>query len=795
MSESGSQITLKQLLDRHQRIQIPMIQRDYAQGRPAAEDVREEFLGTLKQAFALAPDDAALPLNLDFIYGSVDIDGPVRFLPLDGQQRLTTLFLLHWYLAWRDGCQVEFQQVFCEDEGSRFSYSVRPSSAEFLDALVNFWPEREAAEGVSLAKLINNQAWYFRYWRLDPTIQSCLVMLEAIHQHFADVKGAYPRLMDGRRPVITFQLLALENFGLSDDLYIKMNARGKPLTAFETFKARYEYELKGQFLVETRDISGQPFAIADFFARRMDTRWADFFWAYRDKETHLYDDAVMNFFHAVAFVCRDPASSSYLEDVSLFRAKPLRSAYALYHKGRWLERDFSLTLMLLLETWSAQEDKFTPLLPDNPYFNEALTFQRLISDPSALAYTDLVQLFAYVAFLRASVEPPEPQALLDWMRVICNLSINSSYERPSDMQRSILAVQELLPHAGNILGYFASNEKPTSGFYLQQVSEERVKAELLLAHRGWRGLIERAEKHGYFKGQIEFLLEFSGALDMLRIETLANWRPPLHVSMQQQFSECLDKAETMFNARGLSSLTDFRWERSLLSLGNYFLRSGSNRSFLVNSASEQASWKRLLRAGREDEQKARELLGELWNKIDLASPLELQLDKLIADAEGLEPWRQVMVDTPEVFRYCGEHGLRWDGNHIYLLKKSRMSGMHAELFSYHLYTQLKAVHQQKKLLPLLLYDYQAVSGSEFEPFLYLALTLRGYSLYPLVYSFSGRFRIEVSRKELKPVPDLESLLVTTFKFDEQKGIITLDVTREHIHTKLRAMGRAVKALE
>ncbi|WHL29694.1 hypothetical protein QJS63_11600 [Pseudomonas juntendi] len=72
MSKSGSQITLKQLLGRHQRIQIPMIQRDYAQGRPAAEDVREEFLGTLLQAFTSAQNSDALPLNLDFIYGSVD---------------------------------------------------------------------------------------------------------------------------------------------------------------------------------------------------------------------------------------------------------------------------------------------------------------------------------------------------------------------------------------------------------------------------------------------------------------------------------------------------------------------------------------------------------------------------------------------------------------------------------------------------------------------------------------------------------------------------------------------------
>lgn len=580
MSESGSQITLKQLLSRHQRIQIPMIQRDYAQGRSAAEDVREEFLRTLQQAFALAPDDGALPLNLDFIYGSLDVDGPARFLPLDGQQRLTTLFLLHWYLAWRDGCQAEFKQVFCEGEGSRFSYSVRPSSAEFFDALVHFWPEREVSDGASLAKLITNQAWYFRYWRLDPTIQSCLTMLEAIHQRFSNVTGAYARLMDERQPVITFQLLDLEHFGLSDDLYIKMNARGKPLTAFETFKARYEYELKGQFIDETRDISGQTFTVADFFARRMDTRWADFFWAYRDKETHLYDDAIMNFFHAVSFVCRDPGTPTYLEDISTFRSKPLKSTYAQYHKGGWLERDFSATLMLLLETWSSQDNQFTPVLPDNPYFNEAAMFQRLASDPATLAYTDLVQLFAYVAFLRSAGDQPETQALLEWMRVIYNLSINSSYERPADMQRSLLAVQGLLPYAGDILYYFASNEKPTSGFYMQQVSEEQLKAELLLAHSGWSELIERAEQHGYFKGQIEFLLEFSGVLAKRRKAGISRWMPGEHLVLQQRFSGYLGKAEKMFNARGLSSLADFRWERALLSLGGYFLLSGSNKSYM-----------------------------------------------------------------------------------------------------------------------------------------------------------------------------------------------------------------------
>jgi hypothetical protein len=182
-------------------------------------------------------------------------------------------------------------------------------------------------------------------------------------------------------------------------------------------------------------------------------------------------------------------------------------------------------------------------------------------------------------------------------------------------------------------------------------------------------------------------------------------------------------------------------------------------------------------------------------QIDLDAPFEGQLDELIANAEGLEPWRQIMVDTPAVFRYCGEHALRWEGDHIYLLKKSRMSGMHAELFSYHLFTQLKAEQLQKKLLPLRQGEYRPVSGSEFEPVLYLTLTFRGCSLYFLIYSALGNFRIQVSRKTLKPVPDLEKLLVATLEFDVQKEFITLDVIRERIHITLRAMARAIKALE
>src|SRR5262245_19283081 len=185
MSTLGRQIIYKQLLERHGRIRIPMIQRDYAQGRPSEEEVREEFLSALGDALSKPADDKTLPLNLDFIYGSVEGDGETRFLPLDGQQRLTTLFLLHWYLAWRDQQWGEFGQMFRANARARFSYSVRPSSSEFFDALVMFEPVQPPEDVPDIRRLITNQPWYFRSWRLDPTIQSSLVMLDAIHRRFA----------------------------------------------------------------------------------------------------------------------------------------------------------------------------------------------------------------------------------------------------------------------------------------------------------------------------------------------------------------------------------------------------------------------------------------------------------------------------------------------------------------------------------------------------------------------------------------------------------------------------------
>ena len=128
------------------RIVIPKIQRDYAQGRKDSDvsRVRKRFLDALHKAVT------GQPIKLDFIYGSVDEDGIMT--PLDGQQRLTTLFLLHWYAARRAGVAGE-QCAFLKN----FSYETRYSARDFCENLVGFTP---AFSFERISDEIIDQAWF-----------------------------------------------------------------------------------------------------------------------------------------------------------------------------------------------------------------------------------------------------------------------------------------------------------------------------------------------------------------------------------------------------------------------------------------------------------------------------------------------------------------------------------------------------------------------------------------------------------------------------------------------------------
>ena len=111
-------------------IKIPIIQRDYVQGRKNAEDIRENFVEAIFDSLQSCEE-----LNLEFIYGNIykDNDGNEIFEPIDGQQRLTTLYLVTLFLALREKNISELKEL----QKRSFSYEVRNSSKEFCSELKN----------------------------------------------------------------------------------------------------------------------------------------------------------------------------------------------------------------------------------------------------------------------------------------------------------------------------------------------------------------------------------------------------------------------------------------------------------------------------------------------------------------------------------------------------------------------------------------------------------------------------------------------------------------------------------
>lgn len=127
---------------------IPMLQRDYVQGLDINASKRDSFLKSIFSSLAGLPDDNGKPYSgkMDFLYGSsskqnlnnadtstsdtADTHDLKRFMPIDGQQRLTTLALVGWLLAQKSELKDYKIPKLC--------YRTRHTTEQFCDHLFSY---------------------------------------------------------------------------------------------------------------------------------------------------------------------------------------------------------------------------------------------------------------------------------------------------------------------------------------------------------------------------------------------------------------------------------------------------------------------------------------------------------------------------------------------------------------------------------------------------------------------------------------------------------------------------------
>ena len=274
-------ISFWNLLEKY-KITIPRIQRDYAQGREndEAKEIRDNLLDDLYKTIIEKKEE----LELDFIYGRIIVneDNENEIQLLDGQQRITTLFLIYWYIGKRTN---EIEEMHIKDILKKFSYNNRKNAAEFCENLVNNSADININDLINnkeykkreLCSQIENKLWFLIDWKNEPTIVGMLNMLEEIHKKFRNCKieeNIFKRMTDNN--IITMYLLDTRKYNLSDELYIKMNSRGKELSEYDRVKEKM-----------IRLIKKININLLSEFNKKIETKWNEFFFDYYNKKIHL----------------------------------------------------------------------------------------------------------------------------------------------------------------------------------------------------------------------------------------------------------------------------------------------------------------------------------------------------------------------------------------------------------------------------------------------------------------------------------------------------------------------------
>ncbi len=708
------------------KINIPRIQRDYAQGRLSdkATVIRKSLVDTIVAVL----DQEDKIKNLNFIYGSTN---HCNFIPLDGQQRLTTLFLFHLYLDW-----VADREALSENIDYQFSYATRDSSTRFCEDFVknkdvlaveikepytNYHARKEAekeknkAEREKLLKsipypknpsdIIRNQPWFFSQWDADPTVAGMLVMLDEIHSRYInDFSGDFKRINHARKRLIDgavqFQFQALDNFTRTDDLFIKMNSRGLGLTDFEIFKSKIVEDFENSCPDKESD-----------FKNKIDGEWCDFLWTLKSKVTkdlakHNVDiiyQRLLKFLIASEAAALGQKIATHADELFERNNKTMRFAHNAY-KGCDVEFSPALLTRVFEDVDFICNKKTSPLSTEGLMSKE---LSDLLLAGKQLSYDEFIQAYAW---LRFSLLEKDDEELKDWMRTIRHLLDDSNVDSSTGLINALKGVNTLLElytqSRRNIYDWLA-NTKVTKieGLSNYQLQEEVVKAQLRVRPFGlWSSVIEETEDNKFMNGQIGFLLETA---DIARIEQDKDIFALNENSLDEdehkffeRFQTYKEKATAIFANLQIDNvlIKNHLLVRALLKFGDYFIKARNKRNIANHPNDRDYSWHAILNIGKgyaESRIIFKKLLDDVQFSIeDITRSLTMIASREIPNAER---WRQILSGkyAHQILERSHKGFLDFQANeesktlNVRVLHTSQLNGFHDELSSLTLYFMLK----------------------------------------------------------------------------------------------------------
>ena len=695
---NAEELSYMDIVRKEGNIKIPLIQRDYAQGRPSKKvtSIREKFVKDLYNSII-----TNTRFNLDFVYGATD---DKRFIPLDGQQRLTTLFLIHLYLDGLRGEQIEKLKFL-------FTYETRDSSRLFCEKIVANRYELFSIESLSgkvnsngkvvkpiPSSVIRDQAWWLNRWNADPTIDGMLRMLDTIDSiFFKNWEKAATNLFSVDHNTILFQFLKLEDFYDPDDLFIKMNARGLPLTEFEIFKGKWMEQIENFYApVEVKDMKSL-----------IDVSWTDFLWPLRKQRPGLKN--IDPFFQNILKLIIGNSSASFsikgMDFDILFEAnkKELSFSYGKYVEeyNVVFNKDMLDRIKEELDVMCNPDSIFTKFRT-NGIKNEGWIdlekewkfFVIQDRDNNNPNYKGRVFLYALSRF-SSLITSTNDSEVNQWARLIRNLVENNRFDSSNDVVKVIQDIDVILVELvayckvnqglSRVNDWVAQNTFTPKGFTNSQWEEERIKA-ALRKDSAWNIEITEAERHPYFDGKISFILWCSGEIAI---------RTPFDNTALRKnidkFKLYKEKCIKLFDKAGQkdSEITsEFLLVRAMLSKGDYMPRLSSNRINVYNNPLHRDySWKALFGINDNTHEKALKILQQVldddnFNIVNVSESLKTIVNK--RKRQNMPLWRRLLTSDygGQILSYSRQGFIAFDdgnANNTLIYGSSKRSGYHSEL--------------------------------------------------------------------------------------------------------------------
>ncbi|MCH5184556.1 MAG: DUF262 domain-containing protein [Oscillospiraceae bacterium] len=619
--------TLFELLEKYE-VEIPIIQRDYAQGRKdiRSEKVRTNLLEDMKAAI-----QGGSVLDLSFVYGKAE---GKKFIPVDGQQRLTTLFLLHLYAFRKDKTKTPLLH--------KFTYKTRDTSEKFLISLVN---NRENLFDTNNkpSEEIKDSEWFESIWEYDPTVQSALVMLDDINNRFLCVDNLSDKLICGKP--ITFKFLDMEDLGMEDSLYIKLNARGKPLTDFENFKAQLIGRMQNlnlSYIVE--------------FENRFDTGWINIFW---DKYKTDFEKRYAEFFRVI--LMNYDIINNNTDWMSILKYDKIDSVV--------FNASFETLNFLIQDSHSETFEDARSLIFDA---TESNTIQKRV-------------LFHAVSTYIINGDTNNETAFKSWLRIIKNLTYNTNRPDDDKYKQMIKTINKLSEHCNDLTEFFAYNENTDLKIDGQQVfdgkqlEEEKIKAQIILNYnKEFADKIYTAESHKYFSGQIRSALYRAKDADGVYNEEL--------------FGKYWGKISALFDKN--KPKHDNLLRLALLTFGDYTLPVSYYRTLCVNGPGEPhgtPSMKSLF-SKSDPGLKCVDIVSRFLDAIDAEKDIEPQLMQMIDnhDIKGTD-WRYCFLTYPTLLSWdwmsVSHLRIRLLNGRMHMIHNKAANGYNFDLFLAALHTE------------------------------------------------------------------------------------------------------------